>query len=362
MATRISSIYETEEIIMRFTRRLAALSAAAAICPVFIAESSARAMDPPTDVHLIMETKEIAIEDIPDDRIVRLTVALENCPPYNTLCFGVKKDPRLSFYPTDECFSMAEGVVQASPPDCLWYDNEPDYRYCGTGASGDDMQRVSYERDIVVVSFRLPDEVSPGDFFPVELPSEYRNEKVMLSLSQSLSDCWEVFPFTQLNGGGIRITQRDQPTPPPPTPTNAVSGGGNSQGGAGQGNSGGGGGQPSGGGNAPAPSDGGGENIPAPAEVTAVQTATAATSAETTASTSKNTTSKTTSTMSTTTEKTTITTASSKSTSAVITTGAEEEPEKKNTGGLKTIAVITLIVAAVSSLAVLGARLRMNRK
>jgi hypothetical protein len=272
----------------------------------------------------------------------------------------VLKDPRLSFYPWDDCFTIADGVGQAGRASCLRYEDEPDYRYCGTGARDGYTQRVTYDSAIVVISFTLPEQVSAGDFFNVDLTRSYRNETILVSMSQELEDVFRDFPFTQLNNGGIRITQKNAPPPPPPENNNS-GGGGTAQGGAGQESSGG--SQPSDSGNAPAASDGGNGNAPTPTEATATQTVTLTTSVSDTTTTKSETTSEKTTTETTTTVSDTTSSAStSQSTTAAITTGASEEPEKRNAGGLKTIGIITLIVAAISSVTVLAARLRMNKK
>ena len=329
--------------------------------PLFISVNSTKAAEPPTDVHLTVETKDIDIDEIPEDRVVSLNVYLENCPPYNTLCFGVLKDPRLSFYPWDDCFTIADGVGQAGRASCLRYEDEPDYRYCGTGARDGYTQRVTYDSAIVVISFTLPEQVSAGDFFNVDLTRSYRNETILVSMSQELEDVFSDFPFTQLNNGGIRITQKNAPPPPPPENNNSGGGGAAQQGGAGQESSGG--GQPSDSGNVPAASDGGNGNAPTPTEATVTQTVTVTTSVSDTTTTKSETTSEKTTTETTTTVSDTTSSAStSQSTTAAITTGASEEPEKRNAGGLKTIGIITLIVAAISSVTVLAARLRMNKK
>ncbi|MBR1822596.1 MAG: hypothetical protein IJ779_00020 [Ruminococcus sp.] len=343
---------------MRSTKRLTALAAAALLSPLFVSVSGVKAIDPPTDVHLTLESKDIYIDEIPEDRVVSLTVYLENCPPYNTLCFGVVKDPRLSFYTETECFKMHDSVVQAGSATCRRYLDDPDFRFCGTGATGDDLQRVSYENALVVVSFQLPEQVSAGDYFPIELPRTRHGMTVQLSLSQSFDDFYEDFPFTQLNGGGIRILQKDQPPPPPDN------GGANAQGGAGQAD---GGAQPSEGGNAPAAPDsgGGGGAAPAPTEAAVTQTTVVTASETSTSTTSKTTASQTTTTVTTTTitsDTTSTTSTSQTTTAAAVTSGAEEEPEKRNAGGLKTIGIITLAVAAISAVTVLAARLRMNKK
>ncbi len=344
---------------MQLTSRLTALTTAAVMSPLFISVNSTKAAEPPTDVHLTVETKDIDIDEIPEDRVVSLNVYLENCPPYNTLCFGVLKDPRLSFYPWDDCFTIADGVGQAGRASCLRYEDEPDYRYCGTGARDGYTQRVTYDSAIVVISFTLPEQVSAGDFFNVDLTRSYRNETILVSMSQELEDVFSDFPFTQLNNGGIRITQKN--APPPPPENNNSGGGDTAQGGAGQESSGG--SQPSDSGNAPAASDGGNGNAPTPTEATATQTVTVTTSVSDTTTTKSETTSEKTTTETTTTVSDTTSSAStSQSTIAAITTGASEEPEKRNAGGLKTIGIITLIVAAISSVTVLAARLRMNKK
>ena len=333
------------------------MSAAVAFSTVCMTQYSAYAEEAPTDVHLTVETKEIDIEDIPADRVVTLNIYLENCPPYNTLVFGVLKDSRLEFYNDTDCFEMADGVTYASYPDCSKFPSIPDYMSCATGAAGGRSNRVEYENAIVKVSFVLPEQVSAGDFFAVELPRRFETDVVYLTMSPLSSDYFEDFPFTQLNSGGIRITQRDQPPPANDNNGGNISGGETQS--SGEGNA-----PQSGGGNETVPSQDSGSNNNSQAaaeavisdtvtETTALQTTELTTSESRTTTTTSSETTMTTTSESASTTETKITTIS-------VTTGAEEEPEKRNTGGLKTIGIITLIIAAVCSVFTLAARLRMK--
>lgn len=64
------------------------------------------AYEAPQDIHLLIETKEINIKDIPENRTVSIDIYTENCPPYLMLSFLLEKDKRLEYMPykylTDE--------------------------------------------------------------------------------------------------------------------------------------------------------------------------------------------------------------------------------------------------------------------
>ena len=104
---------------MHFSKRIITIAAAAAMsfCIAGKKECTATAADAPANIHLTVETKEIAIEDISDNRVVTLNVYQENCPPFDHMTIMFKKDPRLGFYPEFECFRNAEGVRNARKPD-----------------------------------------------------------------------------------------------------------------------------------------------------------------------------------------------------------------------------------------------------
>ena len=57
------------------------------------------AYDTPCDLHLIIETKEIDINNIPENKVVSIDIYTENCPPYVMLSFLLEKDKRLQYMP-----------------------------------------------------------------------------------------------------------------------------------------------------------------------------------------------------------------------------------------------------------------------
>ncbi len=322
---------------MHFFKRFLTISAAAAAISVSAAEMNVQAAEMPTDIHLTVETKEIAIEDIPEDRRVSLNVYTENCPPFKGITLYFTKDTRLEYYPDYECFSIAEGVVNARKPNVGFYEPDPNYRMCDICSSLDNDNFIELENAVVRVKFRLPEQVSPGDFFGVELLRSYMDMPIQIGLGDKKEDYFRDTPFTQLNGGGIRIVQKEQPAP-------VMSDNGGNQGGAVQ--------------NGGVSQDNSGET-PQAGGNTAPQETTAIT--ENTVVTSTGTTSKTATTTQTSTKITSVT--SSSVTTTVISTGAPQKEGPKNSGGLLfRVGMITLIAAAVSALTLLTAKFRMNKK
>lgn len=331
-------------------------AAAVPLCTAVTAGGCTYAAEAPTDIHLTVQTKEIDIEDIPADRVVTLDIYQENCPAFDAMMIPIVKDPRLSFYPEYSCFKLADGVRNARRPNIGYDSSDPDYRLCDLCSSIGNDDLIEFDNAIVTVSVKLPDQVSPGDFYGVEMQGAYNNAHIQIAVGDEMSDVFNESAFSQLNGGGILITQREQPAPVPE--------GNGSVGGQSAGESGGGG---QGGGEAQSPAeepqsgDSNNAHEAAPASTTASTSVTAAVTAVTTNTTTISATQSTSTTSEkTTTESTTVT--SLHSTAAEIATGAPEENEKKSKGGFITIALITLIVVAVASTALLAEKLRMNRK
>ena len=342
---------------MHYTKQI--ITAALTAVPVYSAFAAglyAGAVDAPTDIHLTVQTKEIAVQDIPADRVVTLEIYQENCPFFDAIMFPVIKDPRLSYYPEDDCFGLAEGVRNARTPNISFYVPDPDYRMCDICSSTENDDFIEFDNAIATVSFKLPEQVEAGDFFTVKIIEKYLHTPIQINFGDRMEDVFNESAFSQLNSGGIRIVQGEQPAPAP------NDGGGQSPGGDGGDN--GGGGDPSPG-EVPQSDN---NNTPqvAPAAVQPAAAAPAASTAAPVSSTAvTNTTSTVRSTSSTSSDNTTtgssaVSSAVSTSTNAVIT--AKEEPENENKGGFIMIALITLIIVAVASTALLAEKLRMNRK
>lgn len=338
---------------MHYTKRIIALTAAAVpVCSAFAYAAAAYAVEAPTDIHLTVQTREISIDEIPADRVVTLDIYQENCPQFDSILFAVTKDPRLSFYPESECFSLPDGMTNARYPDVGYYTNNPDLRECSIFSSVENDDLIGFGDAIAAVSFKLPDQVSPGDFFSVDLVRNYDDTPIQINLGRKRSDSFTESAFSQLNSGGILITQNAQPAMTP------EGGGGarNTDGNDADGNDG---GEPQ----EPVSSSQSGDDAPVTAAAAAAPTAVAATTASATASAVISMTS-TTSSTSDATEKTTTmhsSTASSQTTASGISTGAAEDAESRNKSAFLTIAMITLIVVAVVSAALLSEKLRMRK-
>ena len=346
---------------MHFFKRMISASAVLAVSVCCMTMPAVQATDMPTDIHITVETKEIDIEDIPSDRYVTLNIYMENCPPFNSLIMSMEKDSRLQYYPSDRCFSKGEGVRNAWQPDCMYYSDNDNIRKISVFSSDPGETLVEYDSAVAKVGFIIPEDAAPGDFYSLEPLRSYNDSLITVSFSQDRQFEYKDAPFTQLNGGGITITSREQPQQHGGAAGNGEGAGpGDGAGQSGDGQSDGGQSQ-SGGGTASsggASSEGQENNDPNGTQTTAVSVS--ETSSSTTSSASRTTAETVTSSEPETTSL--VLSSRSSSTTAKITTGPSEKIDKKKNGGLLVIGVITLVIAAFSSLAMIAEKIRMNKR
>ena len=344
-------MHYNKPIIIFFTALTASFSMSCLTC------DKAIAVEAPTDIHLTVETKEIAIDEVPDDRIVTLSIYQENCPCFDTMSFFVTKDPRLSYYPDDDCFGIPDGVRNVQSFSTGYYDRSSDDRICDLISYIGDEYLIEFDDALATVTFKLPEQLSPGDFFSVELPRYLKDTPLQIALGADREYSFSDSCFTQLNNGGIRIVNKEQPAP---------SGGNDGGGNGGSGNG-------SGGGHGSGVQDNAGVwntgGDTQDKQNTAVQEITAAVTSVTAAETSV--TLKTVS-VSTTTAKATTksvpmistesTTKGTTTDATTTTTTALQESGRKKANGLIIIGIFTLIAAAVSSLMLLASKLKIIKK
>ena len=101
---------------MQFFKKTISLAAALIIFSMsFLSLSQVNALDVPLplDIHMTIDTIEIDIKDIPENRIVPVDVYLENCPGFLSMWTFFEKDSRLAFA-SARPFTVVEGVGNIS--------------------------------------------------------------------------------------------------------------------------------------------------------------------------------------------------------------------------------------------------------
>ncbi len=331
---------------MHFIKRIASLTASIVM---ILSMSVSRqpqimAVTEPLDIHLTIETKEIDIADIPDDRRVSLEMYVENCPPFTGMWAYFEKDPRLEF-DLVRPFSIVDGVQNISPLNTLSHvEIEPHMFGCGIPAIIG--RHIDHSGAIVTVNVFLPENVESGDFYQINFSKYIGETPMMVDFGRTIDERYYETSFTQLNGGGILITgSAPQPEPPvqqqpapeePPAEVPGDNGNGNTD-------------VP----DEPEESDAPEENSEAVTTTVAETTKAAATASTTTAITTTVTTASTTeTTTSASTSSKTVTETSITTSSATKEREGNEDTENKKNNWIPIIA-ITLSVTVISSAALL---------
>ncbi|MCM1506009.1 MAG: hypothetical protein NC177_02585 [Ruminococcus flavefaciens] len=210
----------------KITKSAVAFSAvfSAVMC---IAGSSftATAYDAPQDIHLSIETKEIDINDIPENRVISLEIHTENCPPYSMLSFLIEKDSRLEYLPYTY-LSDAEQVSNMGGMSFELGSSElPDVIMCNIPALIN--EKIDYNGLIVRANVILPEDVKAGEFYSLNFKRTFFDTYELETSIMLENDFDAVFgndSFSQLNGGGILITQAEVPPPevPPESPQEEI--------------------------------------------------------------------------------------------------------------------------------------------
>ena len=181
--------------------------AVSAVCGQMIPGFTASAYEAPKDIRLTIETKEIAINDIPENREVSVAVYLDNAPSFIKLSFILKKDSRTEYKflrhvtknPDVPNISTCDiGLGTGGTPDIVTAEifSKPD-------------RFISYNGCIAYVNLVLPESVSAGDFYSVELiPYNLDNygDKIEILLENDWDALFGIESFSEFNSGGILIT------------------------------------------------------------------------------------------------------------------------------------------------------------
>ncbi len=178
-------------------------------------------------VDIVVDTVEIDINDVPEDRCVKVGISLVNSPGVNGVFFPLEKDNRLEFsdFPLDNNNGIGISVSYLSN-DVQYFK----YYY------GSIKEELIYDSCFGYIEFILPEDTKYGDYFSINILKEYiykSNEAsggIPVFLSFRMKDGTDVYidyspyNFNVINGG-IRIvgseplqTQPPQIEPPPTEP------------------------------------------------------------------------------------------------------------------------------------------------
>lgn len=181
--------------------------AISAVCSQLIPVFTASAYEAPKDIRLSIETKEIAINDIPENRIISVEIHLDNAPPFEMISFMVKKDSRTEYQfikhvtknkdvPNMSTCNIAPGRGNTPDISAAMIFSEPG-------------MPISYSGCIAWANIVLPDNVNPGDFYSVELVP-YNHEDypdIEIILDNHYDAVFGIDSFSEFNNGGILITE-----------------------------------------------------------------------------------------------------------------------------------------------------------
>ena len=366
---------------MHLIKRIAAATAAlvlAMFTPMNIVNIQKAEAEGP-DIHITVETKEIDINDIPQNRVVSLNVYTENVPAYEQLLLVFNKSSDVSYalksfestVDLDLIPIWINTIYKSDSPDCL----TPSSNYMACVVIG---FSIDYDGCLIKVNLVLPENVEAGKFYNLDLCSisSELGYETYVKCSDKTKIKSDRFQFTN---GGIRITQRDNNSGGGNNGSgggnNNSSGGGNSgsgggnnngsgggNGGSGGGNSGSGSGNNSGGGNSGSvqntqkpvnpqtPQQNNAQPVTESIETTMITTEVTSVTDTTTMAQTSTTTAVTTTAKVKTTPKVTVTSVTQ------ITTGSQDE--KKKSGGMLTVVIISAIVIGMSSVVVIANKVR----
>ncbi|MBE6876676.1 MAG: hypothetical protein E7496_08165 [Ruminococcus sp.] len=182
----------------------------ALLCPV-IGSIHAEAYEAPSDIHLTIETKEIDINDIPEDRTIPLEIYTENCPPYVMLTFYLEKDSRMEYL----SYHFADNVTGLPEMGGIGYELGsgafPDIIGCNIPARNG--KYIDYNGLLVTVSMILPEDVAPGEFYTLNFKRSFYDDidlETGIILENDFDAVFGNSCFSELNGGGIRIVQSEE--------------------------------------------------------------------------------------------------------------------------------------------------------
>ncbi|MDO5559691.1 MAG: hypothetical protein Q4F95_08850 [Oscillospiraceae bacterium] len=160
---------------------------------------SAQSVDAP----LKIETRQIDINDIPENRVITLKISIDSNPGFYVLDMVLRKDSRLSYDSNPQQIFANIPQINCS--------TTKDNDVVSISVPSQQGSALSDNGDMLELNIKLPDNVGVNDFFPVDFIAHYDifSTAMCLEGQNEYSDC------SNLCGGGIQITGS---TPPPSTP------------------------------------------------------------------------------------------------------------------------------------------------
>ncbi len=188
--------------------------------PAFFIDTNTVACEKVYDVRLSAETVEIDINDIPENREVKVGINIDNNPGFLVLAFWIRKDDRLEYKeycPYD--YNMNDLAINNGF-------SEGNRIIDLAINSTKENQELYYENGLILeMKFTLPSDVKPGDFFEVAPLLDYSGDSILDSpffrIENSYSSYFGRENFADAVSGGIRITgSLPEPSPSPlPSPS-----------------------------------------------------------------------------------------------------------------------------------------------
>lgn len=203
-----------KNIICILSQAAVTATVALSLCPEKI---SAEEPEELYNIALSIETVEVDINDIPENREIKVGVYIENNPGFLGLSFILEKDSRLG---RTEHF-MFERTNRSLG--ITFHEFINNHNVTGIILSPNDLENLCYDNGILIsAKVLLPENVSVGDFYSLNFLDYYEDEqtnRVPALARENSFDAWRVNKdFSGFSNGGIRITgqmpEETQPTEP----------------------------------------------------------------------------------------------------------------------------------------------------
>jgi len=184
------------------------------VSPVFLCSEDSVFCEKVYDIQLSAETVNIDINDIPENREVQVGINIDNNPGFLGLCHYVELDNRLK---SDHYFALDFDYSKFGIT--IWYNDSDTIMEIRINHS--DLESTFNDNGkIYSLKLILPEDVKPGDFYPVNIidyfnDGSYEGESSILT-ENSFDAVYKRENFAQPVNGGIRITG-ELPKEPEPT-------------------------------------------------------------------------------------------------------------------------------------------------
>lgn len=184
------------------------------VSPVFLCSEDSVFCEKVYDIQLSAETVNIDINDIPENREVQVGINIDNNPGFLGLCHYIELDNRLK---SDHYFSVDFDHNRFGMN--VWY-NSDDTMMEIKVIHSDTENTFNDNGRIYSLKLILPEDVKPGDFYPVNIKDyyddgSYQGESFILR-ENDFDSYYYRENFAQPVNGGIRITG-ELPKEPEPT-------------------------------------------------------------------------------------------------------------------------------------------------